>query len=258
MPNRLTNQPVFFVVRRLIDPDGAFAGVLLGTIRVAYLEKLFSASALPEGGSIKLSRPDGSLLAQYPPVPYAGDPGRQTELHTWLYLENYGAVRTGGSGAERMMSISDLPTHPLSIMLSVPFSIVIAAWQLQAVWTGGIAIAGCLATVVTLLVAICRFQDRQRREADGVARKFTDERQRAEREMADQHRRFGIALDTMSQGLLMFDRANSLLLANAGVVKIFCLPAGALRTGMKSRTLFKRWAAREICPKIFPPWSTSI
>ena len=73
---------------------------------------------------------------------------------------------------------------------------------------------------------------RENAEQAGRFREAEEERRRAEHEIVEQHARFGRALDNMSQGLLMFDRGNVLLLANAAVKKILGLPSDSLAPGM--------------------------
>jgi len=43
--SRQTGRPTFNIVRRLSEPDGTFAGVLLGTIEVDYIQQLFGVTA---------------------------------------------------------------------------------------------------------------------------------------------------------------------------------------------------------------------
>jgi diguanylate cyclase (GGDEF)-like protein len=232
--SRQTSRPTFYVVRRITGPDGAFAGVLLGSVEVGYLERLFGASALPDGGSVALLRSDGTMLARYPAVAAAAAQGREAEFHTVFFAADHSPFRHLGvfDDADRMAAVSDLPTHPLKVAVSVPFVSVIAAWQLEAAWIGGVVALECLTTAITIFVTIRRFHDRQRLETAASALTVNEERRRAECEIAEQHARFGMALDNMSQGLMMFDSTRTLLLSNTAVLKIFDLQTGILRPGM--------------------------
>ena len=58
--------PSIGISRRLSDADGRFKGVVLGTLRLAYFQKLFSNFQLGRKGAINLIRDDGRLLARSP------------------------------------------------------------------------------------------------------------------------------------------------------------------------------------------------
>ena len=213
--SRQSQAPTFYVVRRLTGRDGTFKGVLMGAVQINYLMRLFSAITLPKGGSITLFRGDGATLVHY------------------LAVANDGAARKDKiASAKRLTAATELPRHPLKILVSEPFDAAIDGWQIAAGWIGGIAGLGCLATAITLILAVRRFHDQQHLELAASALKVNEERKRAEREIAEQHARFGMALDNMGQGLLMFDRSNFLLLVNAAVFKIFALQPDALKPAM--------------------------
>jgi diguanylate cyclase (GGDEF)-like protein len=232
--NRQTNNANFYVVRRLTEPDGAFAGLLLGAVQVEYLARLFGANTLPPGGSVTLFRPDGTMLARHPMVPLSATQGREAEFRASFFGADRGAIRRKGvfDGIERLTALNDLPRHSLKVAVSVPFHTVVATWKVQAVWMTSIALMGCLVTGVTVAFAIRRLHDQQRLEAAAAALKADAERRYAEQKIAEQHDRFGKALDNMSQGLLMFDASNRLLLANTAMRRIFDLRDDALHPGM--------------------------
>ena len=52
--------------RRLSQPDGSFAGVVVGTIRLAYFRELFARVALGPHATIALLRDDGLILMRLP------------------------------------------------------------------------------------------------------------------------------------------------------------------------------------------------
>ena len=222
--SRLTTKPTFFVVRRLNGPNSAFAGVLLGAVRVEFLEQVFSANKLPEGGSVSLLRSDGSMLARYPAVAVDAE-----------QVAAAGPVRApcNARRAECLTSTSLLPGHPLKVVVSVPLKAVMVTWRAEAQWICSLVVLGCVAAMAIGFLATRRFHDRQHLAAAASAFALRDERRRAELANASHYARFGVALDNMSQGLMMFDRAKTLLLSNAAVRKIFGLPCGVLKPGMR-------------------------
>ena len=63
---RSNGQPVLALSRRLSNPDGSFAGVVVGSIRLSYFQELFQQATLGPSGSITLSHTDGTLLMRWP------------------------------------------------------------------------------------------------------------------------------------------------------------------------------------------------
>ena len=239
--NRASGEQTFFLVRRLARRDGAFRGLLIGAVKVAYFQRLFGANVLSKGGSITLFREDGTLLVRHPAVPLAATAGRQKEFRASFFAADHGAIRRTGvfDGIERLTAVSSLPRYPLKVSVSELFGNVLASWRTQAIWTGGLAGMSCIVIAVTIVLAARRLQDKQRLEAARSALTIDEERKRADREIAEQHARFGLALDTMSQGLLMFDRDNRLLLANAAIVRMLGLGADAVRGGMPASDILR-------------------
>ncbi|MBW7002749.1 diguanylate cyclase, partial [Salmonella enterica subsp. enterica serovar Weltevreden] len=52
--------------RRLVSPDGSFAGVVSGSLRLSYFRKLFNGVSLGGGGTITLVRTDGTIVMRRP------------------------------------------------------------------------------------------------------------------------------------------------------------------------------------------------
>ena len=54
------------VSRRLSNPDGSFAGVVVGTLRLAYFRDRFAGLSIGERDVITVFRNDGAVLARDP------------------------------------------------------------------------------------------------------------------------------------------------------------------------------------------------
>ena len=150
--SRQTGRPTFNIIRRLSEPDGTFAGVLIGTIEVDYIQRLFGVSTLSEGGSVALFQPDGTLLVRNPPV-RPRPSGREVDFRTSLFLNSTRGVihrQRIIDDVDCLSAVSRLPQHPLYVVMSVPLSAILANWTADAVWLVMIAVLGCLATVVPL------------------------------------------------------------------------------------------------------------
>ena len=234
MFNQYTGKPIFDVVHRLSGPDGVFRGVLIGTIQAAYLEQLFRSSTVARKASVELFHPDGSLLVRCSSLPPDTADLRETGRRASFPATDQGIIREvdAHDHVEHLAAVQRLPFHPLMIAVSEPLDEILASWRVRTVWIGGITALGCLATLITMILAVRRFDDQRRLADASAALTLDDERRRAGREIADQHTVFGMALDNMNEGLLMFDRSNRLLLANAAVVRMLEIQPGCLRPGM--------------------------
>jgi diguanylate cyclase (GGDEF)-like protein len=231
--SRQTNTLSFPLVRRLNGADGSFKGLLLGAVETAYLERMFAASTLPPGTAVILVQEDGSVLVRHPA---ATDPlhANPAELRRAYLTADQGPMRRPGvfDDRERLVSFTRLHGYNLALGVTEPLTEILTPWRFESAWIGSIATIGCLASIITVLLAIRRFHDQRKLEAATLALQVSAERASAEQKIAEQHALFGMALDNMSQGLAMFDRSNRLLLVNAAVLKMYGLPPGLLQPGM--------------------------
>jgi diguanylate cyclase (GGDEF)-like protein len=229
--SRRTGRHIFTVVRRLSKSDGTFNGVLVGDIEVSYVRGLFAVNKLSAGGSIELLKPDGILLARYPSdgdevVPEGSAPPR--------FVVQPGVSRgpCNLKATRCLIAVSDLSRHHLKIAVAEPLNMVLQSWQLESAWLAKVAALGCLATAIMVALTLRRAHDKRRLDVASAALQIDAERKRADQEIARQHRTYAMALNNMTQGLLMFDHGQRLLLANSGVHAILGLAPGTLKPGM--------------------------
>ena len=90
---RSNGTPVIAVSRRLSNPDGTFAGVVVGSVRLSYFQQLFKNAALGPNGNISLFRTDGMLLDA---LAFRGDNARTRS-------QACGPLQASGPGAERTL-----------------------------------------------------------------------------------------------------------------------------------------------------------
>jgi len=66
--NHVTGAWTTVLAHRLTGSDGAFLGVVLGSVQLAQFENFFTSLALGEGAAVSLFHRGGTLLARYPRV----------------------------------------------------------------------------------------------------------------------------------------------------------------------------------------------
>lgn len=151
--------------RAVRSADGAFAGVVVGTLRLAYVRELFSRADLGPHGAASLFRQDGTFLMR---VPYrAGQVGRTLSPSSNLrrMLASPSGSFTGTSsvdGVERLHSFTHVAGLPLVLDVALGEDDVFAAWWTRAVVVGAALLALC-ATGAALVLKLGRQLERTAR-----------------------------------------------------------------------------------------------
>ena len=162
-PNGLDK--VIALSRSIRSADGAFAGVVVGTMRLHYFLSLFSRSDIGSRGSINLFRTDGICLMR---VPYdAGLIGRA--FGDGANFRNFLNARTGSfsgkatlDGVQRIYSFAHVADYPLVLDVALAEEDVFAVWRTKSM-TIGFALAALCATALGLGRSLRRQLDRTAR-----------------------------------------------------------------------------------------------
>ncbi|HEY3848669.1 MAG TPA: ATP-binding protein, partial [Acetobacteraceae bacterium] len=149
------------ISRRLSHPDGSFAGVVVGTLRLAYFRDLFARLTLGPHATIELLRADGMILMR---LPFAADDIGRTLPASAPF---FGAPDGGQVGAEdsadhlrRRFLFQRIGILPLVVGVGLADADVYAAWRGKA-WAIG-AVVAALAAIDLLLLLVVRHALAQR------------------------------------------------------------------------------------------------
>jgi diguanylate cyclase (GGDEF)-like protein len=158
--SRLSNTWLIPISRRLNDPDGQFAGVVLATIEVAYIRHLMTNYEIGQHGALLLAAADGTVLGRRPFA--AADTGRSLAGTAQLaQLQKYQSGTTemfsAIDGVERIVSYQHLKNNPLFVTVALSKQEVLESWRTTTyVQTGWIALLcsfiGVLGSIVVLSV----------------------------------------------------------------------------------------------------------
>jgi diguanylate cyclase (GGDEF)-like protein len=154
--SRMTGKWAIGLSRRIDNPDGSFGGVVVGTLQLGYLNRLYSALNVGSDGSITLFRTDGTVITREPYV----------ESDTRRYLgdtEGFGLVRSARTGSfegpspvdgvDRIISFHRVGKLPLIQDVEVSVEQAYSAWwQKTFILSGvlGLLCLGCLALMMLL------------------------------------------------------------------------------------------------------------
>ncbi len=129
--------------QRLNRPDGAFNGVVIGTLRLNYFRRLFDGVSLGEHAAITLVRTDGTLLMRRPynerliGINLAGSPAFELRKDSPAgTLTAVGAI----DGTERLFSYRRIGDYPLIVSVGLATEDIYAEWRARARWIGGIVL----------------------------------------------------------------------------------------------------------------------
>ncbi|WP_213881551.1 diguanylate cyclase [Pseudomonas sp. dw_358] len=145
--SRSTGDLIIPVSRRLNNPDGSFAGVLLGTIKVSYFVDYYGDFKIDGKGALVLTLRTGEILARRPFTPGITDQSiAQGEIFQ-RYLPTSGSgvaeVQAVVDGTYRIYGYRALTSYPLIVEAGISRDSVVGPWR-----------HGVTKTAVVLLVLI--------------------------------------------------------------------------------------------------------
>uniref|UniRef100_UPI00135764A3 GGDEF domain-containing protein n=1 Tax=Roseomonas sp. 18066 TaxID=2681412 RepID=UPI00135764A3 len=169
-PDRYQQDHLIALSRRIPTADGRFAGVVVGTLRLAYLRELLGGMEIGRASTINLFAADGTLIYRSPPG--SAQPG--LDLSRAPTVQRFMAERQGvfvGTAAidevERLYSFLHLRDRPLILNVAVATDEILRGWREHALW---IALAvGLLSLTMVALLLRLRQELRLRRAAEAVA-----------------------------------------------------------------------------------------
>ena len=206
-----------FLSRRINDPHGAFAGVVMAAVTLSYLEDFYRA-VTPADGSVTLLRPDGLILVRYPEVEDQIGQRLPADAPWYRIVEaGGGSYRSPGyvDGAVRLVSARPLREFPLVIDVTTLEATALNVWRRQAVWLFASATTASACVIFLLWIF-----GRQYSRLVG---------QNAQLETG--RLRFDAVLDSMSQGLTFVDADQKLMICNRRYAEIHKLPPDLIRRG---------------------------
>lgn len=223
--NRITGAWTLFLARKLKAPNGEFLGVILGATELSYFEKLFSSIVLGDGSSIALFRSDGVLLALYPSVESVIGKSFQASL-TALGEKNNGTTRFLGTmeGKDRMLAAHRLAHYPLLISTAQDVGAALAGWKKETRILLGAGVLAASAVAAMIFMIVWQLSQGQ---------KSSNQRLELEKQRLD------TAINNMSQGLVMFDAAERLVVCNDLFIEMYGLSREIVKPGCSFRELLR-------------------
>jgi diguanylate cyclase (GGDEF)-like protein len=211
--SRFTRAWATIIARKVSGPHGEFLGLLTRGITPATFEKYFASVTLGESTAISMYHRDGTLLARYPHVDdmIGRNFGTGMVHQKILSKTDHGTLRLTSpiDGLERLAAARALGKFPISIIATTTVAAALADWQQQTRFLIGVAALSVLIIVAMLFLIV--------------------------RKLLQQHRfekqRLDTALNNMTQGLLLFDSSQRLVVCNQRYVEMFGVSTDVVKPG---------------------------
>ena len=131
--SRSTGDLIIPISRRLDHPDGSFAGVLLGTIKVDWFVRYYGDFKIDERGALVLAKRDGTILVRRPFVEQVI--GRNLSasdiFRKYLPYASEGVVEAVAvvDGTPRLYGFRALSSYPLVVEAGLSRESILAPWR---------------------------------------------------------------------------------------------------------------------------------
>ena len=208
--SRTTGRPTMVVARGLRDGRGAFLGIVIASVELEYLQKLFQSLELGPGGIVAIHRTDDfRRVARWP----VGDGKLNTPLPptnpSRLLLasgSNMGTLQYSSStdGVARIYSVHAIKRYPFFVSVGIARDTALAKWQTQALWTG----TSGLLLVSLLIVLLLRLWRAEARQIESVE------------VIAEAEERWRLLFDRATEGILILSASGKLIAVNAAFAQM--------------------------------------
>jgi diguanylate cyclase (GGDEF)-like protein/PAS domain S-box-containing protein len=233
--------PMLYFSRRIDGPSGEFLGDTTIGVPLTYFQRLYdSISSLP-GQSFLFLRNDGTVLLRYPDIVNRTGERMPTESEWYrLVASGGGSYRSPGyfDGGARLVAVRPLRDYPLVVNVAMSEPAALANWRRQAT----LIAFGTLLAVLCSAFLLRALTSHVRRLAESESSLHEREARLAEksRELEGVNMRLDAAVNNMSQGLCMFDSGGRLVVWNERYLRMYGLPATAVRPGLTLRSILER------------------
>ncbi|MEI2736992.1 MAG: EAL domain-containing protein [Rhodoblastus sp.] len=242
-----TGELVVDVSKPVTGADGSHIGVVRALVKPAALVSIYSPISAMAGRSYALFTHSGRVLARYPNGVSlgAGQALPRTSPFYDTAAAGGGVYETASAfdGQTRFVALHPVPFSDFIVTVSIRKQTALAHWREQA---AAIALATLLAFVIAgFLVRALRDQFRKLADKEATLRVQS-------RALRLSNQRFAVALESMSQGLVVFDKDARVVICNARYATLYRLQPGAIRPGMSAREVLELRAANGVFPGASP------
>lgn len=222
--SRITGAWTTVLARKISGPRGEFLGAIGRGIEPANFEKFFASLSLGDGAAVAMFHRDGTLLARHPHIDamvgqnFANGPFFQDVLSK----SDHGTLRQISplDGQDRLGAARALNDFPIVVIATTTASAALADWRAQVRFL--VAAAGLAMLVITVMLYL-------------VVRKLSHQHRLSEQRLRLEKLRLDTAVNNMTQGLLLFDSSQRLVICNQPYIEMYGLSAKVVKPGASFR-----------------------
>jgi diguanylate cyclase (GGDEF)-like protein len=218
--SRITGAWTTVIARKVTGPNGEFLGAIGRGIEPASFEKFFASVALGSGAAIAMHHRDGTLLARYPHLDemigknFRTGPASQQQV--FELPQTTSRLTSPLDGKDRVIASRALSRFPIVIVAATTTAAALADWREQ------IAILIAVTALSALAIAVLLFL---------VVRKLSQQHRASQQRLTLEKQRLDTAVNNMTQGLLLFDSSQRLIICNERYIEMYGLSADIIKPG---------------------------
>jgi diguanylate cyclase (GGDEF)-like protein len=241
LTSRGDKSKMLFFSRRVESRQREFLGMVVIGVQLDYFQHIYNAIGSLADLSFLFLRTDGTVLVRYPDsTDRAGE--KMPPESPW-----YAAVAHGGGyyrspgyfdGDARFIAVRAVPNYPFVVNAAESESASLALWRRRATMIAVGAVLTLLCFAYLLRALYLQFRNLSASQTSLAERESKLSEQ--SRELAGANTRIDAALNNMSQGLCMFDKAGQLVICNERYLGMYQLSADAAKPGSNFVDLLKR------------------
>jgi diguanylate cyclase (GGDEF)-like protein len=231
--SRISGAWTTLIALRLKGPHGEFLGVIGRGFEPIHFERFFASVALGQGAAISMMHGDGTLLARYPHDDAligrnlsGGRTFSQVGAHDGIAAGTFNSPLDGEPKIGAAHRLNDLP---IIITATTTVSAALTDWHEHMRFLIGVGTASILLITIMLYV---------------VVRRLVEDHQTAQARLTLEKLRLDKAVNNMTQGLLMFDASQRLVICNQRYIDMYGLSVEVVKPGCSFRKLI---AHRKAC-----------
>jgi diguanylate cyclase (GGDEF)-like protein len=218
--SRITGAWTALLARKVTGTNGEFLGVVGRGIEPLNFEKFFASIALAPGAAISMHHRDGTLLARHPHVAHMIGQNFKTgpAAQQQVFQLDHGTLRMASpiDGQDRLVSSRALTKFPLLVVATTTTAAALADWREQTTMLAAVTVASVLAIAALLFF---------------VVRKLSQQHRLQQQRLTLEKLRLDTAVNNMTQGLLLFDASQRLVVCNKRYIEMYGLSADVIKPG---------------------------
>jgi diguanylate cyclase (GGDEF)-like protein len=228
--------PVVFFSLRINGANDTFLGMVVVGVKVTYFQNIYESIASLHDQVFVLWDRDGTVIVSYPDlVIHAGEKIPTASPWHRLVSQGGGTYRTPGlfDGKVRLMAARPLNNYPLVVNVGVTETAALATWRNQATILGIGALLVMFVSAFLLKALSKQFHrlivyEASLAEGKAILVEKAHELESANAQLANSQEQTDAALSNMSQGLVMFDSSNRLVVCNQRYLEMYGLSPEAV------------------------------